>query len=372
MFVHTGDYTEHKRDDIIDSTYYTFKPLPLMDGIFHTMDDDLAVLLTKAHHSLGVLEGMTSFAADREALAALTLFRESCFSKMIDYPDSDIRSVLAKQGAGNPNRDIQNIVSAYHYALEMSTQKLSYNSLINHALTGNDPKQKVAVRSTPLFLKQSTSNYRQYNPTAPDVIRSALADVDRYIESSSADALIKAAMCHYQFEMIHPYECYNGIVGRILPYHILYNANISGVCFCSISTSLYRRKTEYFDKLSSTQKSGNYMAWIDFFVRILDEAAQEGIEFIQYYKSATKHDEEKILMRHHNPADGVLAVYRHFKRRIISNIRYASEQTNLSFKTVSRSVSILQGLGILLQTTQNSRNRLFAHAGLLERLMSSE
>ncbi|MCL2568507.1 MAG: Fic family protein [Oscillospiraceae bacterium] len=372
MFVHTGDYVEQRRDDAMRSAYYTFTPLPLAKGTFHTIDDGLAVLLTKTHRSLGVLEGITASTTIRDTLADLTLLRESCFSKMIDYPDPDIRSMLAEQGTGKLNSDIQNIMSAYHYALETPTKKLSYNDLINHALTGNDYRRKVALRDKPLFLTYSTSNYRQYNPTDPDSIRPALIDIEHYIASSRADVLIKTAMCHYQFEMIHPYECYNGIVGRILLYHILNDAKLNGARFCSISASLYRHKAEYFDRLASTQKNGNYTAWINFFVQIIDEAAQQGIEFIQYYDTTTRQDEENILLQRHNRTDCILDVYRHFKKNIISSIRYTSEQVGLSFNTVSSSINLLQSLGILVQTAQSSRNRLFAHAGLMERLMSSK
>jgi hypothetical protein len=370
MFVHTGDYMEHIGDDALRSTYYTFTPRPLAEGDFYVMDDALAATLTETHRTLGFLDGMASFFPDKEILSSLILLRESCFSKMIDYPHFDIRAMLMEQGRGNPGNDIQYIESAYCYAIDAKPQKLSYTSIINYALHGNDPKRKISTRTKPLFLTQSSVNYHQYNPTAPEKIQPALYDISKYIESNETDPLIKAAMCHYQFEMIHPYECYNGIVGRVLPYHILNNAGLNGIRLCAPSATLYRHKTEYFDKLTSTQKTGNYIAWIDFFIHIVKNAAQQGIVFIQYYNVLSQDEEKMILTRRQDKRDHTLDVYRHYKKNIASTIRHTSENLQLTFRTVSRSVAILQELGILAQITEGTRNRVFAHTGLWNRLIS--
>jgi hypothetical protein len=93
VFVNTGDYVEHASDDILRSTYYTFIPRPLTEGNFYTMTDDLAALLADTHRSLGFLDGLLSIAPDSEFLAELLLMQESCFSKMIDYSDFDIRNL---------------------------------------------------------------------------------------------------------------------------------------------------------------------------------------------------------------------------------------------------------------------------------------
>jgi len=372
MFVNTGDYIEQVADSAVRSTYYTFTPRPLMEGSFYTMNDDLALLLAETHRALGILEGMAYFSHDRKDLANLILLRESAFSRMIDYHGKDIYSVLVGRASGNDSDDVQKIITAYDYAMDTTTNKLNFDAIINRALHGGEQKRKAATRVKPLFMMQSTANYRQYNPTAPRDILPALTDIRKYIESSNADILIKAALCHYQFEMIHPYEYYNGIVGRILPYHMLCISEMIGARFCSFSASLYRHKAEYFDKLESTQKNGNYTKWIDFYIRIICDTAQRGAEFIRFYEKTTRHDEEIISNQLHGRADHSVAVYRHFKTNVISSIGFASNQLKLAFDTVSRSVGILQNMGVLTQTTPGSRNRLFAHERIMQRLVSPE
>lgn len=369
MFVHTGDYVEHTSDDALRSTYYTFTPLPLQEGNFYTMDDDLAASLTETHRTLGILKGILHSLSDKGLFMDLMLFRESCFSKMIDSPDFDIHSTLSNCGLTKADGEIQNVVSAYLYAMDTDINKISHNAILQYALYGSGSKCRAMPRTQPMFLTQVITNYRQYNPTAPREIHSALFDISKYIETSKSDALIKAAMCHYQFEMIHPYECYNGIVGRILVYAILSGAGFDEVRYLNLSEWLYHRKAEYFEMLGLTQKGGRYSIWIDFFVRTIRESAQGSFEMAKTYEKITQNDEDRLAARQ-DRAHYTEKVYQYFKRNIVSTMTQASGQLQLSYNVVTRAVESLQSLGILAQITEGSRNRLFAHMGLMQLLLS--
>lgn len=371
MFVHTGDYTEHKTDTPLRLTYYTFTPRPLMDGGFYTMTDDMESLLVAAHRAIGIIEGMFLSFHEGETLAELMSFKESCFNRMIDYPDLDLKAVLLNRGLSETDDEIDNIVSAYRVLWKTGEDTMNFNDIARYALYGNGSKQKVGTRDSQIFLSKSISNYRQYNPSAPKDIHSAMNDIDRYTELDGTDVLIKAAMCHYQFEMIHPYERYNGIIGRLFIYKMMRGTELSGTQFLSLSECLYNHKAEYFEKLGQTQKSGNYTAWVEFFIRIIYEAAQNGIKSAQYYINTMHSDEEKIACSKSN-LQHLTSVYNYFKKNIVSNVNQISSRLQLSFNVASRAIETLQRLGILTQVTEQSRNRLFVHTGLLRLLVSEE
>lgn len=368
MFVHTGDYVEYTTDDISRSTYYTFTPRPLMEGNFYIMDDALAALLTETHRTLGILEGMLHSLPDKELFADLMLLRESCFSKLIDYTNFDMHSAMIIRGLSNADNGIKSIASAYRYAMDSDIRKINHNDIIQYALYGSNSKQWIRPRTEPLFLTRTTANYRQYNPTAPRDIHSALNDINKYMKSNTSDPLIKAAMCHYQFEMVHPYKQYNGITGRILAYAILNSAKLTEVRYLNLSECLFHRKTEYFEMMGLAQKSGKYSVWIDFFISAICEAARNSIEFAKTYEKNTRCNEDKLIALH-DRAHHTEAVYRYFKKNVAATVTEASSQLHLSFNVASRAVETLQGLGILTQISEGSRNRLFAHAELM-RLLS--
>lgn len=371
MFVNTGDYIEHKNNTPMRSTYYTFTPRPLMDGGFFTMDNDLASLLTTAYRNIGVLEGLLLTVDEKEMLEELMLLKESFFNKKIDYPDFNIYSFMLNRGLGKTDDEINNVASACLRILDDKANKINFDDIARCALHGSNSKQKAHTRNSQIFLSKSISNYRQYNPTAPRDIHSAMQDIDRYVELDGIDVLIKTAMCHYQFEIIHPYESYNGIIGRLFIYKMLHNAGLKAVRYISLSECFYNRKAEYFEKLGLTQKSGSYTSWIEFFIRIIYEAAKSGISSTQTYINIIRSDEEKLVgskssLRH------LHSVYDHFTKNVVSTVSQTSSQLQLTFNAASRAIEVLQSLGILAQVTEQSRNRLFAHAGLMRLFLSEQ
>lgn len=101
-----------------------------------------------------------------------------------------------------------------------------YSKICSIALYGDKPEQQMGVRDTQTFLQYTISNLKTYNPTAPEAVLPSLADISAYLYDSGDEPLIQSALAHYQFEMIHPFEEYNGIVGRIPVFMVLQKYNI--------------------------------------------------------------------------------------------------------------------------------------------------
>ncbi len=125
------------------------------------------------------------------------------------------------------------------------------------AFNGESENNPIDVRDHQTFWLGAKTNLKGYNPTAPDAVLPALADISAYLYNDhNTDLLIKAALVHYQFEMIHPFERYNGIVGRILVPIILRDVIGGARHLICLSEYLYHNKNEYFDLLRTTQYSG--------------------------------------------------------------------------------------------------------------------
>lgn len=65
--------------------------------------------------------------------------------------------------------------------------------------------------------QSSTLKNARYIPPSPEDMTEAMSGLEKYINvEDSTDALIRAALIHYQFETIHPFLDGNGRVGRLL------------------------------------------------------------------------------------------------------------------------------------------------------------
>ena len=222
MHPYTGDYTEQRKNEKNNFTYYTFTPRPLKDATLYKMDNELATFLIEAHHNLGQLEGLFQYAPNKNSFCELMLLKECTYSRMIDYDAPNFSDILVRRGTGKGDMEpINNLLAAYKAADGMQFTAQDYSKICSIALYGDKPEQQMGVRDIQTFLQYAISNLKTYNPTAPEAVLPSLADISAYLYDSGDDPLIQAALAHYQFEMIHPFEKYNGIVGRILIFMVL-------------------------------------------------------------------------------------------------------------------------------------------------------
>lgn len=362
MRPYTGDYTEQRKNGKSDFTYYTFTPRPLKGAALYKMDDELAALLAEAHHNLGQLEGLIQYAPNRNSFCELMLLKECTYSRMIDYDVPDFKDVLVIRGTGKGDIEpISNLMSAYKVANGMQFTAQNYGQICGIALYGNKPEQQMGIRDTQTFLHRAISNLKAYNPTAPEAVLPSLADISAYLYDCEDDPLIQAALVHYQFEMIHPFEKYNGVVGRILPFMVLQKSAGKALPALCLSEYLYFNKNEYFDMLSTTQYSGGYVRWFKFFLRAIDEAVKNSISHLQQYEELIKSDEEKLKFTKAT-TKSLWMVYNYLKEYPIACIPVIEEQSKLSYNSVSKAIDMLEKQGIVLQEENVMRNRVWKYS----------
>ena len=364
MHPYTGDYTEQRKNEKFNFTYYTFTPRPLKDATLFKMDNELATLLIEAHHNLGQLEGLFQYAPNKNSFCELMLLKECTYSRMIDYDAPNFIDILVRRGAGKGDIEpINNLVAAYKAANGMQFAARDYSKICGIALYGDKPEQQIGIRDTQTFLQHAISNLKTYNPTAPEAVLPSLADISAYLYDSEDDPLIQAALAHYQFEMIHPFEKYNGIVGRILIFMVLQKiADIAlpGLC---LSEHLFFNKNEYFDILKSTQYSGGYIRWIKYFIRIINETAQTSVALLKRYEEIIKLNEEKLKVKVPKTRS-FWSVYEYLKVFPVASIPIVAKHLNLSYNSVSKAFALLQKYNIIIQESNATRNRIWKYTYL--------
>lgn len=361
MHPYTGDYTEQRKNEKFNFTYYTFTPRPLKNATLYKMDNELATLLIEAHHNLGQLEGLFQYAPNKNSFCELMLLKECTYSRMIDYDAPNFSDILVRRGTGKGDMEpINNLLAAYKASDGMQFTAQDYSKICSIALYGDKPEQQMGVRDTQTFLQYAISNLKTYNPTAPEAVLPSLADISAYLYDSGDDPLIQAALAHYQFEMIHPFEKYNGIVGRILIFMVLQRIADKALLGLCLSEYLFFNKNEYFDILRSTQYSGGYIRWIKYFIRIINEAAQTSVAQLKRYEEMIKLNEEKLRAKVPKTRS-FWGVYEYLKVFPIASIPIAAKHLNLSYNSVSKAFALLQKYNIIMQESNATRNRIWKY-----------
>ena len=340
MLPYTGDYIEHIDDSINNFKYYTFTPRPLMHGDMYKMDDELSALLIEAHRNIGFLEGLLKYAPNKDAFSELMQLKECAYSLMIDYDSPTFQDVLISQGNGKGDiTPIANLELAYKAAKDRTISTPDLCKLCGIALYGDAANKTVDIRDKQIFLLGVKTNLKAYNPTAPDAVLQALADISAYLyNDKGTDPLIKAALVHYQFVMIHPFERYNGIIGRIVVPMILHDIIREALPLMCLSKYLYCNKNEYFDLLRTTQYSGGYIRWIKFFVNAISETAKWSAQLLIQYEDIVVKDIKQLEDIQLLPKS-VWLVYDYLKRFPVTSISHAAKPvsyTHLTLPTNSR------------------------------------
>lgn len=107
--------------------------------------------------------------------------------------------------------------------------------------------------------------------------------------NKTEDGLIKAAIAHLWFLIIHPFDDGNGRIARTISEYVLARVENSYYSkIYSISKTSYERKKDYYEVLEKTtgfRKKDNPLditLWIEYFLKTLLKSLQESRAGIQY------------------------------------------------------------------------------------------
>jgi Fic family protein len=88
------------------------------------------------------------------------------------------------------------------------------------------------------------------------------------------EPLLKLAIAHYQFEVIHPFTDGNGRTGRIMMINYLCNEGLLDYPILFLSRYIMEHKQEYYDLLAGVSQQGAWKNWILFILRAVEYTSQ--------------------------------------------------------------------------------------------------
>ena len=360
-----------------EMAYKSFVPNPLPPVPPIELSEDIVGLLVKANSQLAVLQSIAARIPNVELFISMYVRKESLMSSQIEGTQATLEDILDPMLDTNTNRNVADVVN-YIKATEFAIARLQTLPLCNRLIKETHAVLMEGVRGQEknpgefrysqnwIGGQGSTLKNARYIPPSPDDMQNAMSDLEKYINvDDDLDALIRAALIHYQFETIHPFLDGNGRVGRLLITLFLMDKGILTTPALYISYFLKKNRVEYYDRMTEVRTKGNYEQWIIFFLQAIMESAGDAASAID--ELITLHDTNtSVISKLGRASKNTMLVFDYLESNPIIDIGKTAEALSITFNTASSAVRRLVDAGILVQTGGGGRNRTFAYEAYLD------
>ncbi|MBL0318435.1 MAG: Fic family protein [Alphaproteobacteria bacterium] len=268
----------------------------------------LSILLADVRHSqgrlLGRMEGL-GFSLRSEA-ALQTLTQDVIKTSEIEGEKLDseqVRSSIAIKlgmdiaGTFPKDRHIEGIVDVMLDATRNYTKPLTDERMFNwHALlfpTGRNGIYHINVggwrtkESGPMQIASGAYGHENIHYEAPEfyTLKKEMARFIQWFETKSEiDPVLKAAIAHFWFVTIHPFDDGNGRIARAIADMQLARSERSQQRFYSMSSQIQHERKSYYDVLEQCQKGTmdltNWMEWFLHCLKRAIRASEKALEAI--------------------------------------------------------------------------------------------
>ena len=360
-----------------DAAYKSFKPNPLPPIPEIKMDDEMIRLLVDANKQLSKLDMASQLIVNIDLFISMYVRKEAVISSQIEGTQCTLDDVLDPEVESNANLDVSdviNYVKATQYAVNRLEQLplccrliREVHEVLMEGVRGQD-KTPGEFRFSQNWIGPANCALKdaRYIPPNVEDMENAMSDLEKYInENSEYDPLIRIALIHYQFETIHPFLDGNGRIGRLLILLYLMEQGLLAKPVIYISYFLKKNQVEYYDRISEVRRSGNYEQWIRFFLEAVSKAAIDSMESINQLLDL--HEKNvSLLPKTNRSKDNLRILFDYIEQYPIIDIKRTANELSVSYNTVSTAVNKLVELGILRETTNAARNRVFAYEDYLK------
>ena len=243
---------------------------------------------------------LLGFSAKTEAkLGALTLDvvkSSEIEGELLNY--NQVRSSIARRlginiaGLVESNRQIEGVVEMMLDATQRFEQKLTHKRLFGwHAAlfpTGYSGPYAIEVgkyRTGEMQVVSGAMGHEKIHYEAVDA-KKVKSEMTRFLDwlnnNNQLDPVMKAAIAHFWFIIIHPFDDGNGRIARAITDMLLARADKSSKRFYSMSTQIQAERNVYYEILERTQKGNlDITAWLKWFLDCLMRSMEQTDETIK-------------------------------------------------------------------------------------------
>lgn len=222
----------------------------------------LMQLIAKEVQNTNIIEGVHSTRKElSKALAAAseqnkhTRFSE--FTKLfLELADSKEKSVAESVADLNVKSVADSNKNGTSIPQTLQDMRKIYNSIMQGELESGDILDGEIFRKKTVSIRDGANNVVHDGDATEAEIQDHLTQMLSLMNSNKVPTLIKACMCHYAFESVHPFYDGNGRTGRFL-LALQLHEQLSMPTILSLSSVIYAEKSGYYAAFSKSQELFN-------------------------------------------------------------------------------------------------------------------
>lgn len=303
--------------------------------------------------------------------AAVLLRSESAASSQIENLTASARAIAEAELPGvAAERNAEMIVAntaAMQAALSLSDNVDAAAILAMHrALMATQPRHTPGeFRTEPVWIGGgSTPVGATFVGPRHHLIPAAICDLIEFTQRADIPSLPQIAVAHAQFETIHPFTDGNGRTGRALVQAMLRNKGLTRQLTVPVSAGLLADTGAYFAALTS-YRGGDAAPIIECFSRASSRAIDNGRLLVSDIRDIRRRWNDAIVGRSDS---AVWRVADLLTRRPVVNAALLAAELGINSTNAHRYLTPLTEAGILIETTNRARNRIWRSPEVLAAL----
>lgn len=287
--------------------------------------------------------------------------REAVLSNVIEGTYTQVEDVLLGEAAAeslDPEPETTEVLRTVE-AIEIGQQwldegrELSASMILElHAalmrFARGERRNPGSFRQTQVYLESQGGSIEsaRYVPPPWEQVRPLVDDLMQFSTSGPTyGPLIDAALMHYQFEAIHPFEDGNGRLGRALIPLFLMSRGTVEKPILYLGAFFAAHRDAYIELLGNVSKRGEWLPWIEFF---LDGVVSEARDADQRLRRI-----DALVTKYREAAAGAtrsttpLLVLEYVIDRVYVSVGDVAKQTSTSVPTARKAIDVLVEVGVL-------------------------
>jgi Fic family protein len=355
--------------------YSAFIPNPLPPHL--EWNNDIVNALSKADHILGKLSREGSKLPNPHLLMRPFITREAVLSSKIEGTQATIGEVLADEVGASVDRNPDDLQEVRNYivALDYGLKRLDKIPLSLRLIKEIHEKLMEGVRgshTTPGEFRRSqnwighpgcTLTTAKYVPPTPDELINSLGSLETFLHKKTLPPLIHVALCHYQFEAIHPFLDGNGRIGRLLIILLLIERKILSAPIMYLSAFFEATRDEYYKQLYNVSAHGTWNDWLLYFLNGIAVQSSDALSRAERINDLICNWQMKVGGPSSQTQQNIIE---YFAVNPFLSIKKIAEKFDIAFTTAQRAIKKFESLGIITETTQGKRDRIYCATKILD------